>query len=49
MVLVTKKRNFPPTLIKKIENKKTEKRGQNNEQIHEFAKTTYRDSGTRRL
>ena len=47
MVLVTKKRIFPLTLIKNIDNKKTEKRGSNNEQIHEFAKTAYRNSGTR--
>ena len=31
MVLVTKKRIFPLTLIKNIDNRKTEKRGSNNE------------------
>ena len=45
MVLVTKKRNFLATKIKKIDNKKTE--DLQNEQIHEFTKTIGSNSGTR--
>ena len=42
MVLVTKKRIFPATKIKKIDNKKTE--DNKNEQNYELTKATYRNN-----